>query len=98
MGFFSSIIGGVTGLISGGKRRKEAAKQRAHDLQQQTSMMRAQSEQRAHEARLAQMAQTTALSGVNKNNKTSFIPWAIGGGIAVVGVLVAVLIPKKRRR
>jgi len=97
MGFFSSIIGGVTGLISGGKRRKEAAKQRAHDLQRQTAMMQAQGEQRAHEARLAQMAQTTALSGV-KNNKKAFIPWAIGGGVSVVAVLIAILIPKKRRR
>jgi hypothetical protein len=96
MGFFSSIISGGIKLISGGKQRKEARRQSASDerlakISSKNLLIQSQNsdKQRAHE--LAMFS--------SSNNKKGFIPWVIGGFVALISVIGMISMkPKNRRR
>jgi hypothetical protein len=97
MGLFSSIIGGVTSLISGGKNRRNDARNRASaeklaELNRKNAQMAMRNEQaqRAHELAMLQAAPKI------KNNKPSFIPWVIGG-VSGLGAILAIVLNIKSK-
>lgn len=92
MGFFSGIVSGVTNLIQGSKNRKNDAQNRAHaeKMAQQQSARALQ--QRQHELKMASIrsADLRAQAELEKNNKTKFIPYVIGGGVALLGGILII--------
>jgi hypothetical protein len=93
MGFFGSLISGVTGLISGGKNRKAAVRAQQSAERLAKLQMQANLSQQQHEIKLSNLN-----SRNQKNNKPSFIPWVVGGAISLIGIVVAVLTKTKKRR
>jgi hypothetical protein len=92
MGFFSSIIGGVTKIISGGAERKNDAKNRSSaeklallNQENQRMLLANESSQRAHELSMSSI----------KVNKSSFIPYVAGGVVGSILLIVAFLKKKQ---
>lgn len=96
MGFFGAIIGGVTSLISGGKNRKNDARNRASN--EKIAMIEAENLKSLRASEERQRAHELKLSEAKKNNKSSFIPWVIGGVASLVAIVGVIFGTKKKRR